>query len=234
MRETVKKHKPDALLWGEVWEDASNKISYGGRRKYLLGDELDGVMNYPFREAVIDFMLGGSAELFMERIVTICENYPKPALDASMNFLGTHDTARVLTILSGAQLSHIDKNRQAEFSLTDSEKAIAKKRLLCAASLIYALPGVPTIYYGDEAGLEGGVDPSTDDAFRGEMKMRKSLTTSKPSAKSEAHTTPLRKEFVPFPQCWLRRIYKKNEKGESVFVISNKTIMKLPITCPKT
>ena len=194
VRETVKKHKPDALLWGEVWEDASNKISYGGRRKYLLGDELDGVMNYPFREAVIDFMLGGSAELFMERIVTICENYPKPALDASMNFLGTHDTARVLTILSGAQLSHIDKNRQAEFSLTDSEKAIAKKRLLCAASLIYALPGVPTIYYGDEAGLEGGVDPSTDDASWG-MKMRK-LNHSKPSAKQKLHDA-FGKEFVP-------------------------------------
>jgi cyclomaltodextrinase len=53
IRKAVKKIKPDALLWGEVWEDASNKISYGGRRKYLFGDELDSVMNYPFREALL-------------------------------------------------------------------------------------------------------------------------------------------------------------------------------------
>jgi len=224
VRETVKKHKPDALLWGEVWEDASNKISYGGRRKYLLGDELDGVMNYPFREAVIDFMLGGSAELFMERIVTICENYPKPALDASMNFLGTHDTARVLTILSGAQLSHIDKNRQAEFSLTDSEKAIAKKRLLCAASLIYALPGVPTIYYGDEAGLEGGVDPFNRRCFPWGNEDEEILNHFKALGEiRSSHDAFKEGEFVPVSaMLGCVAFIRKNEKGESVFVISNK------------
>lgn len=47
--------KPDALLLGEVWEDASNKISYGHLRRYLQGSELDSAMDYPFRDMVIGF-----------------------------------------------------------------------------------------------------------------------------------------------------------------------------------
>ena len=56
VREAVKAEGEENLLIGEVWEDASNKLAYGVRRKYFLGDELDSVMNYPFKEAILDLL----------------------------------------------------------------------------------------------------------------------------------------------------------------------------------
>ena len=88
---------------GEVWEDASNKISYGVRRKYLHGNELDSVMNYPFLNAIIGFVKKEKTiEQFGGEIMTIVENYPQEMLACSMNMLSTHDTARILT--------HLDEN----------------------------------------------------------------------------------------------------------------------------
>ncbi len=101
IRRTIKAAKPEALLVGEVWEDASNKTSYGERRHYLEGNELDGVMNYPFRNAIIAFLKGSGAQAFKEAVMTILEHYPKPCIDVLMNLLGTHDTPRILTELAG-------------------------------------------------------------------------------------------------------------------------------------
>ena len=63
-RRAVKAEDPQALIIGEVWEDASHKESYGHRRRYLLGDQLDTVMNYPFREAILRFLTGGPSLSF--------------------------------------------------------------------------------------------------------------------------------------------------------------------------
>ena len=89
LHDSVKSAFPDALILGEVWEDASTKVSYGARRPYLLGRQLDSVMNYPFKNAVLDYLTGGSPLQLEQTLLTILQNYPKPTVDVLMNFLRT-------------------------------------------------------------------------------------------------------------------------------------------------
>ena len=159
LRKAVKAKNKKAIIIGEVWEDATNKISYNARRRYLLGDQLDSVMNYPFANAIIDFTVSGDAEELLETVMTICENYPKCCLDLLMNHIGTHDTKRVLTALGGEAENGCDRDWQAAKRMTAEELSLAKKRLYLAALLQYTLPGIPSLYYGDEAGMEGYGDP---------------------------------------------------------------------------
>lgn len=159
LRNAVKRIKPDGLLLGEVWEDASNKISHGGRRKYLLGDELDSVMNYPFRSAIINFMKNANAEEFMDSIMTVCENYPPQVLDCLMNHLGTHDTERIFSVLGGLDGEGIGRDRQFGLKLSEKQRETAERLLKQASILQYTLPGVPSLYYGDEMLTEGLKDP---------------------------------------------------------------------------
>ncbi len=159
IRSAVKRNGNDKYLLGEVWEDATNKISHGGRRRFLLGKQLDSVMNYPFRQAIIDFLLTANAEKFMNTVFSVTENYPKQALDCAMNHLGTHDTERILTLLSGVSCQ--DKSREAQAEITISDSALKKGITLLKMAMVinFTLPGVPSIYYGDEAGLTGCKDP---------------------------------------------------------------------------
>lgn len=159
LRSAVKAEKPDALLLGEVWEDASNKMSYGRRRRYLLGGQLDSVMNYPFREAVLGFVAGGSAEQADEWIGGILEHYPPQAIHILMNHIGTHDTARALTVLAGEAPAGRGRAWQAAQRLTPEQRGRGLSLLRLAALMQYTLPGVPCLYYGDEAGMEGYADP---------------------------------------------------------------------------
>ncbi|KRO16042.1 glycoside hydrolase family 13 protein [Lacticaseibacillus saniviri] len=130
-------HYPDRVLIGEVWEDASHKVAYGSRRRYLLGDQLDAVMNYPLRQLIIDLVLNTiSPASFINHLMTLKENYPQATFANNFNLLDSHDTRRILTTLDGD-----------------------KQRMAIAIALLYTLPGVPVLYYGDEAGLTGGVDP---------------------------------------------------------------------------
>lgn len=159
LRKAVKAEKSDAYILGEVWEDASNKISYSCRRRYLQGAQLDSVMNYPFADSLISFAVSGIAEGFNDRISEICENYPKPAVDCLMNHIGTHDTCRVLNrlaTLGNYQSSHLDRYKGG---LSDEQKAFGKTLLKLISTMQFTLPGVPCIYYGDEAGIDGGEDP---------------------------------------------------------------------------
>ena len=142
LRKAVKEENPEAILYGEVWEDASNKISYDVRREYFQGRELDSVMNYPLKDAIIDFLRTNNTEHLRETIAMLTDNYPKQSLDTLMNILGTHDTPRILTVL-----------KQSEFRLQPKE--LLKK----VALLQYTMSGIPCIYYGDESGLEGEKDP---------------------------------------------------------------------------
>ena len=157
-RKAVEETKGDGLLIGEVWEDASNKIAYSQRRKYLLGSELHGVMNYPFRTALLTYLKGGDASGFREAMETIRENYPPEAFYANMNFLGTHDTARILTVL-GADEPPASKEERASFRLSPAQRERGIALLRLAALALFSFPGVPTVFYGDEAGMEGWEDP---------------------------------------------------------------------------
>ena len=158
IRMAVKRDSSENYLLGEVWEDASNKISYGSRRRFLRGRQLDSVMNYPFANAIIDFVKGGNGERLINVVMSIMENYPKPAIEVLMNHIGTHDTARILTMLG---CDYIPKTReeQAVYSLSAENREKAINLLKLAVVLQYTLPGVPSIYYGDETGMEGFGDP---------------------------------------------------------------------------
>ena len=160
IRSAMREEFPDAYLLGEVWEDGSNKVSYSKRRRYLLGGELHSLMNYPFRTALLSFLTGtNSAEQFCDAMETVRENYPAPAFYGAMNFLSTHDTPRLLTILSCAQ-PPTDRGERMHYRLSPAERERGTLLLKLAAVVLYAFPGSPTIYYGDEAGMEGFEDPS--------------------------------------------------------------------------
>ncbi|MDU6348456.1 MAG: glycoside hydrolase family 13 protein [Clostridium sp.] len=157
--EASKEEKSDALILGEVWEDASNKIAYGQRRRYFQGHQLDSVMNYPFRNAILGFFTGMRAKDAMEILLTVQENYPPQVLRCLMNHLGTHDTERALTVLGGEALNGRDREWQSRQHLSPTQRGIALRRLRGASLMQYTLPGVPCIYYGDETGMEGYRDP---------------------------------------------------------------------------
>lgn len=159
LRARVKQVKPDALLIGEVWEDASNKISYGQRRKYFTDGELDSVMNYPYRKAILDFVTGrDDGQGFCRTVMEIAENYPSQVLPILMNFLSTHDTPRILSLLSPSA-PPTDKDECAFYRMSDTDREQAIRRYRCAAFLQFILPGMPCLYYGDEIGSEGLGDP---------------------------------------------------------------------------
>ena len=158
IRTAMEETAPDSFLLGEVWEDATTKIAYSMRRRYLLGQELHGVMNYPFRTALIAYLLGGDADEFRETLESLRENYPPHAFYSLMNFLSTHDTPRILTVL-GADHVPGSKEERAVFRLSPARQQLGLKRLRLAALVLFTFPGAPTVYYGDEAGMEGWEDP---------------------------------------------------------------------------
>ncbi len=159
-RKALKKASPEALLIGEVWEDASNKVSYGKQREFLLGDELDSVMNYVFREAVLSYLTGCDAILFKKRLYSLFENYPKEALYTAMNLLSSHDVPRALTVLSDApDFRTLSREGQHDYIIPPEKLHLAERRMVLAICLQMTLPGTPTVYYGDEIGLTGYADP---------------------------------------------------------------------------
>lgn len=159
LRKSVKGFNTEKLIIGEVWEDATNKESYGIKRRYLLGDQLDSVMNYPFREAVINFLTGGSSTDLIDSIMTILEHYPRPSRNVLMNFVSTHDIERAINRLGGESCEGKSKDWMADRMLDEQQYNKGKNLLKAAYALIFFLPGVPCIYYGDEAGMQGYKDP---------------------------------------------------------------------------
>ena len=164
IRAVMDEAAPDSLLMGEVWEDASTKVAYSQRRKYLLGSELHGVMNYPFRTALLAYLKGGNADDFRDAMETLRENYPHDAFYSAMNFLGTHDTPRILTMLGADQVPQ-SKDERAAFRLSPEQRKKGLALVRLAALILFTFPGSPTVYYGDEAGMEGCEDPFNRGAY---------------------------------------------------------------------
>ena len=166
IRARSRKARPDALLYGEVWEDASNKIAYSNRRHYFTGGQLDGVMNYPLKNAIIAFLVDGDAGFLFETEKTLYENYPKAVSDMQMNLLSSHDTVRILNMLAGDPHSEYANTELASAKLLPEERARAKKLLKLAVVIQMFLPGLPHVYYGDEIGMEGDRDPFNRQTYK--------------------------------------------------------------------
>lgn len=161
LRNRCKKLDPESIIIGEVWEDASNKISYGERRKYFWGHELDGVTNYPFRSSIIDFLLSNKPSWeILYKIESLKENYPKESFYSNMNILGNHDVSRIINVLSNQNdESKLTLQDKYNYSIEEEFLKKGKKRLKMASLIQMTLPGIPCIYYGDEVGLQGYSDP---------------------------------------------------------------------------
>lgn len=160
LRKTVKDASDEqGIIIGEVWENAATKVAYGNRRRYFGGNQLDSVMNYPIRNAILSFVKDRDAKSFYNGATEIYGSYPKAVCDALMNLLGTHDTERILSILGGNEIQGMDNQTLSTFRMSETEKARGVALLKIASILQYTLFGVPSLYYGDEAGVEGGHDP---------------------------------------------------------------------------
>ncbi|MCH5350560.1 MAG: glycoside hydrolase family 13 protein [Clostridiales bacterium] len=152
----AKRENPDAVVYGEVFMDASNMIVNGVRRGFLTGGELDSVSNYPFKADILDFVRCGDSNKLNNTIGFVINNYPKHALDSLMNVLDNHDTARLLTVLGDNGPINSREDKATAYVLN---KKAAVKLVKMATVLQYTLPGVPCVYYGDEVGMEGFEDP---------------------------------------------------------------------------
>ena len=151
--------KGDTLLYGEVWEDASNKIAYGKRKRYYLGKELDGVMNYPLREGIIRYIKNADTSALLYALNDVTDNAPKHIRNAQMNVLGTHDTERIITVLGGESAIGKSNKELSSLRMKNEEREYATVLLKSAYTVMATLPGIPSIFYADEAGLEGYSDP---------------------------------------------------------------------------
>lgn len=111
--------------------------TWGDSHEWLQGDEHDATMNYRWRSAVLDFVRGVISPTEFDRQLRIVrETCPAACLYSMFNLLGSHDTERVRTILKG-------NKKQQELAVVTQ----------------FTYPGVPSVYYGDEIGMEGGKDP---------------------------------------------------------------------------
>lgn len=148
------------VIIGEVWENAAEKTAYGRRRRYLQGGQLDSVMNYPVRSGILAFVCDRDAEMLYDVLTELYASYPRPVSDSLMNLIGTHDTERILTVLGSEPGDYDRSNRALSVARLSPEKRRAAAHLLKLASLLqYTVFGIPSLYYGDEVGLEGYHDP---------------------------------------------------------------------------
>ena len=159
IKSIIKTKSARPILYGEVWEDASNKIAYDKRKSYYNGTELDGVMNYPLRKGLIDYVLNKNTDALAYAIGEVYINAPYEVSNAQMNLLGTHDTRRILTVLGGVSAEGLPNSALKTLRMDKDTRDLAKRRLMALYSVISMLPGIPTVFYADEAGLEGYGDP---------------------------------------------------------------------------
>jgi len=234
LRKSVKETDPDAIIIGEVWEDASTKVAYSKRREYLHGYELDSVMNYPLKDALIHYILTEKGVDLLKTIRSLIDHYPKQTLDCLMNILGTHDTARILTVLGGIYCQNKDEMAKNSAYLSPKAKEKTIEKLKMAAVLQYTLPGVPCLYYGDENGMEGHIDPFCRRCFDWENLNQNLIDFYKKLGKLRAEYHEIFKDgrFKEIIVDGGFVFYKRTNNKHSIYVYTNNSskiqILKLP------
>ena len=143
-RRRVKAINPEAYIVGEIWDNPE---------RWLKGDQFDGVMNYPFRKAVMQYLFDENPISTGEFCEKVRSAFPENRFGVQMNLLGSHDTTRIA-----------------------SQPRTSPERIRLALALLFFTPGAPCIYYGDEIGMEGGKDPDCRRTFPwDQLKARKAL-----------------------------------------------------------
>lgn len=235
VRIAVKADSNKNFLLGEVWEDATNKISYNARRRFLRGKQLDSVMNYPFEKAIIQYLTGGNSRNLIDTVLEILENYPPQAVKLLMNHIGTHDTARILTVLGNeGNCPEGDREWQSKQHLTDEQYQKAISLLKVAAVLQYTLPGVPSIYYGDEAGMEGYGDPFCRATYPWGKENKELLEFYKKLGQFRRNYNAFKSgEFIPFYANFGEIAYMRKSKNHTVLIAATRWHEKTYINVPK-
>ena len=223
IKQRIRQLKPDALLMGEVWEDASNKMAYGVRRRYFVDGVLDSCMNYPFRTAILNFLRErDDGHALRDTVMTIAENYPPQVLLCNMNLLGTHDTPRLLTAL----VDDFDGSREekAKRHLSRGQLQISRQRLLMASFLQYTLPGSPSLYYADETGMEGYKDPFNRRTYPWGREDRELLEHFRQLGKLRQICEPLRLGDLEFFQAGDQKIgFSRSLNGKKLRIYVNRS-----------
>lgn len=205
LRKELKKNDTESILIGEVWEDASNKISYNERRNYLVGNQLDSVMGYPFRENIVSFLKGNiTSKELNNKFMTIKENYPKESFKANLNLISSHDVARIKTELN------YDENMV---------------KLAVATQMTFE--GVPYIYYGDEAGLCGGTDPDNRKTYPWKNEDEDMIEFYKESINTRKKYNVLTNgdtEFIDIDDEDVFGYVRFNDKCEKILILINRSL----------
>ncbi len=171
-RQAVKKIDPNAAIIGEVWGNASNDSgATPSGTDWLTGSTFDSVMNYQFRNAVLDFFQGNyndgneqhnavNAAGFNRELMTLYSDYPLQSFYAMMNLVDSHDTMRILSVLENAPSpTNMTALQQATYQPTAAQQQLGIEKLKLVSDFQFGFPGDPTVYYGDEAGVTGYKDP---------------------------------------------------------------------------
>ena len=225
IRAAMDAEDPESLLLGEVWEDASNKISYGCRRAYFLGHELHATMNYPFRDCAIRYTLGQlDAPELGDTLMSLMENYPPENFYGALNLIGSHDRTRILTVLGDQPEPQDDMQRQTSM-LPPDKLALAKRRLELLSLLQFTVPGVPCIYYGDEAGMQGFSDPYNRGSFPwGREDPALSAHYRQLTALRQAHPVLTGGSFSPVPGTAHVFAFTRSDPDETLLILINRGI----------
>ena len=222
LKKRVREIRPDALVLGEVWEDASNKQAYGEHRRYFVDGQLDSVMNYPFRTAIINFLRERDDGYGLyNTVMTIAENYPKQVFLSNMNCLGTHDSPRIMTAL----MDDFDGSREekARRKLSLQQRVVAQERMLMASFLQYMLPGMPSVYYADEVGMEGYKDPFNRRPYPWGMENGELLAHHRILGKLRKENPALRLGDIEFSVAYAQRLaFTRSYEGKKLRIYVNR------------
>ena len=227
IRKAMDKVNKDNILIGEVWEDATNKVSYDIHRKYYIDASLKSVTNYPFMDAAIGFMKGyigpyELSEFFYKQI----ENYPMEYLKANINLLDSHDKVRIITELSDSRsVDEISDDEKYSHEIDRDKYLLAVSRLKALSVMQYTVMGVPLIYYGDEVGVFGYTDPYNRKTYPWGREDENLLAHYKVIGQMRANSNAIKEGDFRTLYCGNHTVaYERKYKNERVVVIINRGI----------